>query len=65
MEFNPNLQLGTQEYVLLMFMASEKLAFTGITLIGSLYLAVTAWKLSKYGGFSGPYFPAFGTDTDI
>lgn len=42
MEFNPNLQLGTQEYVLLMFMASEKLAFTGITLIGSLYLAVTA-----------------------
>ena len=42
MEFNPNLQLGRQEYILLMFMAREKLAFTGITLIGSLYLAVTA-----------------------
>ena len=20
----------------------------------------TAWKVSKYGDFSGPYFPAFG-----
>ena len=20
---------------------------------------LTAWKVSKYGGFSGPYFPAF------
>ena len=25
---------------------------------------VTAWKLSKYGVFSGPYFPAFGLNTD-
>ena len=24
----------------------------------------TAWKLSKYGVFSGPYFPAFGLNTE-
>ena len=24
----------------------------------------TAWKVSKYGVFSGPYFPAFGLNTD-
>ena len=23
----------------------------------------TAWKLSKYGAFSGPYFPVFGQNT--
>ena len=25
----------------------------------------TAWKVSKYGVFSGPYFPAFGLNTDV
>ena len=25
----------------------------------------TAWKLSKYGVFSGPYFPVFGLNTCI
>ena len=25
---------------------------------------VTAWKVSKYGAFSGPYFPVFGLNTD-
>ena len=24
---------------------------------------ITAWKVSKYGVFSGPYFPAFGLNT--
>ena len=24
---------------------------------------VTAWKVSKYGVFSGPYFPVFGLNT--
>ena len=24
----------------------------------------TAWKVSKYGDFSGPYFPAFGLNTE-
>ena len=24
----------------------------------------TAWKVSKYGIFSGPYFPAFGLNTE-
>ena len=24
----------------------------------------TAWKVSKYGVFSGPYFPAFGLNTE-
>ena len=26
---------------------------------------VTAWKVSKYGVFSGPHFPAFGLITEI
>ena len=25
----------------------------------------TAWKVSKYGVFSGPYFPVFGLNTGI
>ena len=25
----------------------------------------TAWKVSKYGVISGPYFPVFGLNTDI
>ena len=25
----------------------------------------TTWKVSKYGVFSGPYFPAFGLNTEI
>ena len=25
----------------------------------------TTWKVSKYGVFSGPYFPAFGSNTEI
>ena len=28
-------------------------------------LSFTVWKLSKYGGFSGPYFPVFGLNTEI
>ena len=27
-------------------------------------LSSTAWKVSKYGVFSGPYFPAFGLNTE-
>ena len=26
-------------------------------------ITYTAWKVSKYGVFSGPYFPAFGLNT--
>ena len=26
--------------------------------------AFTAWKVSKYGVISGPYFPAFGLNTE-
>ena len=29
------------------------------------YKILTAWKLSKYGVFSGPYFPVFGLITKI
>ena len=25
---------------------------------------ITAWKVSKYRVFSGPYFPAFGLNTE-
>ena len=28
-------------------------------------IIVTAWKVSKYGVFSGPYFPVFGLNTEI
>ena len=28
------------------------------------YCLITAWKVSKYGVFSSPYFPAFGLDTE-
>ena len=29
------------------------------------FLEFTAWKVSKYGVFSGPYFPIFGLNTEI
>ena len=29
-----------------------------------LHERVTAWKVSKYGVISGPYFPTFGLNTD-
>ena len=29
-----------------------------------LRIIITAWKVSKYGVFSGPYFPGFGLNTD-
>ena len=28
------------------------------------YQIITAWKVSKYGVISGPYFPAFGLNTE-
>ena len=38
----------------------------GKYLIDSLILkTTTAWKVSKYGVFSGPYFSAFGQNTEI
>ena len=30
-----------------------------------LYLGFTAWKLSKYEVFSGPYFPVFSLNTGM
>ena len=30
-----------------------------------LTTSYTAWKVSKYGGISGPYFPAFGLNMEI
>ena len=27
--------------------------------------SITAWKVSKYGVISGPYFPVFGLNTEI
>ena len=29
------------------------------------FYGITAWKVSKYGVFSGPYFPAFRLNTEI
>ena len=28
-------------------------------------MSLTAWKVSKYGAISGPYFPVFGLNTEI
>ena len=33
--------------------------------VSILGFIVTAWKVSKYGVFSGPYFPVFGLNTVI
>ena len=30
-----------------------------------IWVITTAWKKSKYGDFSGPYFPVFGLNTEI
>ena len=29
------------------------------------FIYYTAWKVSKYGVFSGPYFPVFGLNAEI
>ena len=34
-----------------------------VFLISWLHLVITAWKMSKYGVISVPYFPAFGLNT--
>ena len=36
-----------------------------INLIYCLAETAAAWKVSKYGVFSGPYFPVFGLNTEI
>ena len=36
-----------------------------IVLILTISFSLTAWKVSKYGVFSGPYFPVFGLNTGI
>ena len=33
--------------------------------IGVVLVSHTAWKVSKYRVISGPYFPAFGVNTEI
>ena len=39
--------------------------WSGLTLISEFSeFSATAWKVSKYGVFSGPYFTAFGLNTD-
>ena len=35
-----------------------------LSLFNSRRGMITAWKVSKYGVFSGPYFPAFGLNTE-
>ena len=37
---------------------------TSYLLEKTLVLSITAWKVSKYGVFSGPYFTAFGLNTE-
>ena len=34
-------------------------------MVGIFLQIFTAWKVSKYGVFSGPYFPVLGLNTEI
>ena len=34
-------------------------------LMSLISVIATAWKVSKYGAFSGSYFPGFGLNTEI
>ena len=36
-----------------------------LELISPIIFTNTAWKVSKYGVFSGPYFPVFGLNKEI
>ena len=42
-----------------------QLAYTVQIKIDGIFLAITAWKVSKYGVISGPYFPVFRLNTWI
>ena len=35
-----------------------------LSLLFLMLMLIIAWKVLKYGAFSGPYFPAFGLNTD-
>ena len=35
-----------------------------ISTLTKILIVTTVWKLSKYGVFSGPYFPSFGLNTE-
>ena len=35
-----------------------------MTCSNKIFDLFTEWKVSKYGAFSSPYFPAFGLNTD-
>ena len=37
---------------------------TGKPITSIYYKIITAWKVSKYGVISGPYFPVFSTNTE-
>ena len=39
------------------------ISHNGIINLRCNVIATTAWKVSKYGVISGPYFPAFGLNT--
>ena len=36
-----------------------------LTIVNTLIIINTEWKVSKYGVLSGPYFPVFGLNTEI
>ena len=38
------------------------LEYTGIYFIILILISFTVWEVSKYGVFSGPYFPVFGPE---
>ena len=49
------------------FLISHHYTIGNIIMFFLLWINVTAtaWKVSKYGVFSGPYFPIFGLNTEI
>ena len=62
----PAFGLNTERYGVFLRIQPEcgKIRTRIILNTGSLTAVFTAWKASKYGVFSGPYFPAFGLNTE-
>ena len=50
---------------LMFWVKFSKLWKTFVKFLEKTWLDSTTWKVSKYGAFSSPYFPAFGLNTDL
>ena len=64
MEFNPNLQLGTQECFVNVY-GKGKVGVYGNYIDWFSLFSCHCVKIVQIWRFFCPYFPAFGMDTDI